>query len=115
MSKVYVHSVHRDFQQTQVLPEPAYLGRCVRPGKMMFLDCGCDHQKWLRVRRLLWMRLVPSFRFYHCLHCGARVFRPRIRQRGLYSTVYMPPRSIDPRGGFTVSHGSVGRPSAASR
>lgn len=94
MSRIYIHSNHRDFAPTQFQPEPAYLGRCLKPGRLTYLDCGCNSKKWMRISRLFWMRLVPFFRHYKCLNCGLRVFRPRIQQRGLYSAVYMNPQPV---------------------
>jgi hypothetical protein len=97
MAQIYLHSVQCDFAPTQVLPEPTYLGRRLQQGSLTCLDCGCGCRKWIRVPRLFWMRVVPFFRLYRCLHCGLRVFRPRVQQRGLYATVYMPSRPAPPR------------------
>jgi hypothetical protein len=96
MPRIYLHSIQRDFAPTEVLPEPAYLGRHGGKGRLTYFDCGCNGRKWMRISRLSWMRVVPFFRLYRCLHCGLRVFRPRVQQRGLYSAVYMPPRSLPP-------------------
>jgi hypothetical protein len=105
MSTIYIHSTGRDFAPTQYLPEPAYLGRCLKPGKLTYFDCGCNGKKWMRVSRLFWMRVVPFFRHYKCLHCGLRVFRPRVQQRGIYSAVYIEPTPILPRRATTGFHG----------
>lgn len=105
MSTIFIHSPQVDFAPTQYLPEPAYLGRCVRPGRLTYFDCGCERKRWMRISRTSWMRAVPFFRQYKCLHCGLRVFRLRIQQRGIYSSVYMNPHPLPPRYPTTVSHG----------
>lgn len=89
MSKIYVDSIRRDALQKQLPPEPAYLGQCMRPERLMYLECGCIGNSWLRVPRSFWMHLIPFFRLYRCLHCGTRVFRPKIRPRRVSSAGHM--------------------------
>lgn len=84
MSGVYIHSSKADFAQTQVLSEGAYLGRRLRKGGLRLLRCGCARGDLVRIYRHWWMRLLPLFRQYRCLRCGARVLRWRMRQQRVY-------------------------------
>lgn len=90
MPTIYLHSRRSDFAPTERLSQAAYLGHCMRPAIAWF-GCGCRQPKLLRIPRSPWMRLLPLFRLYQCLACASCVLRPRTRQRGIYSAVYLPP------------------------
>ena len=92
---VYLHSPASDFAETQRLSEWAYLGRHLRAEQPLRLfGCACADAKLVRIGRSRWMRLVAAFRLYRCLACGARVFRSRFRQRGVYGAVYLRPSPL---------------------
>lgn len=91
MRPIYVHSPHRDFAETERVPEAAYLGRRVRRSELKLLACPCEQPVLMRIRRSLWMRFAPFFRHYLCRACGDRVLRTRVRQRWPYCAVYLPP------------------------
>jgi hypothetical protein len=93
---VYVHSAARDFAETQRMPEAAYLGRLPDGAKLALFGCGCGKARLTRISRTPWMRVLPLFRLYRCLDCGAKVFRVRVRQRIVYGAVYLPPPPIRP-------------------
>lgn len=90
MPSIYLHSRRSDFAPTERMTEAAYLGRSAR-SPLAWIGCGCGRARLLRIPRSPWMRLLPLFRLYQCLACGVRVLRPRTRQRGVYSAVYLAP------------------------
>lgn len=83
---VFIHSWHGDFAKTKIVSESEYLGRAARrqDPKLLLLGCGCGARHLYRVRRPSWMRVIPMFRLYRCVRCGADVFRPRTGQRRHY-------------------------------
>ena len=88
MTRVFIHSWHGDFARTQWVSEMDYLGRAVTtpaPALKFFqCGCGCGTAHLKRIRRPLWMRLIPCFRLYRCMRCRAEVMRPRTRPRRCY-------------------------------
>lgn len=95
LSTIYLHSPSSDFAETQRLSEWAYLGRHLRAEQpLRLVGCGCADARLVRIGRSRWMRLVPTFRLYRCLACGAKVLRTRFRQRGVYGAVYLPPAPL---------------------
>ncbi|MBE7366527.1 hypothetical protein [Ramlibacter pallidus] len=90
MFSVYLHSRHCDFAETTRVPEAAYLGRRIRRSTLKLAACGCDRPVLARITRAFWMRFVPRFRHYLCRGCGDRVFRPKVRPRSGYPSVYLP-------------------------
>jgi hypothetical protein len=95
LSTIYLHSPSSDFAETQRLSEWAYLGRHPRAEQpLRLVGCGCADAKLVRIGRSPWMRFVLCFRLYRCIACGAKVFRTRFRQRGVYGAVYLPPAPL---------------------
>jgi hypothetical protein len=95
LNGIYLHSSTRDFAATQPLDEAAYLGRSLKRGaRLSLMGCGCSSRWLVRIRRAAWMRLVPGFRYYSCLCCGAMIFRPRLRNRLGYGAVYIRPSPL---------------------
>lgn len=91
----YLHSITRDFAATRPLVDAVYLGRSQNePGTSGFIGCRCSARWLVRIRRTVWMRLVPGFQYYSCLCCGAKIFRPRLRNRLGYGAVYIPPSPL---------------------
>lgn len=90
MPAIYLHSVRRDFADTQRVPEAAYLGRRLRRSSLKLLVCGCAQPRLVRICRSAWMRPIVFLRHYLCRGCGDRVLRPKIRERAVYSAVYLP-------------------------
>lgn len=88
--QVYLHSATREFADTMLQSESAYLGRSLgQEGVLRFLACGCGPRGLVRIRRARWMQVLPGFRHYRCLVCGARVLRPRLRNRLGYGALYV--------------------------
>lgn len=98
-SQVYLHSVSREFADTMLQSESAYLGRSLRQeGALRFLGCGCGSRGLVRIRRARWMQMLPGFRHYRCLDCGARVLRLRLRNRLGYGALYIGQLPLPRRG-----------------
>lgn len=87
---ISLDSFHSGFAETRRMPEALYLGRSFRELPLKWLGCGCRKTHLVRIPRAPWMRLLPRFRQYCCLACGASVLRPRMRQRHPYGAVYLP-------------------------
>jgi hypothetical protein len=96
MRAIYLHSIHRDFADTERLPEPVYLGRRIRRSELKLLACGCEQPALARIRRAFWMRLTIFLRHYLCRACGNRVLRTWVKQRAAYCAIYLPPRPASP-------------------
>jgi DNA-directed RNA polymerase subunit RPC12/RpoP len=95
--QVYLHSASREFADTEVQPAGRYLGRSLRAaGVLKLIACGCGSRGLVRIRRAAWMRVFPAFRQYRCLACGARIFRPRLRDRLGYGALYVEPAPLPP-------------------
>lgn len=71
-----------DFAPTEPLDQ-------VAGSRLCLFGCGCGKEFLQRGRRSWWMRLLPRMRCYVCLRCGASVLRGRLRQRHVYSALYL--------------------------
>jgi hypothetical protein len=95
--QVYIHSLTREFADTEIQPAGQYLGRSLGAnGVLRLIGCACGPRGLVRIRRAAWMRVFPGFRQYRCLACGARIFRPRLRDRLGYGALYVEPAPLPP-------------------
>lgn len=83
MPTLRLFSPPEDFAPTEPLEDTAGSGR------LRLFGCGCGSEFLQRTRRSWWMRLLPRFRVYLCLRCGDTVLRSRVRQRHVYSALYL--------------------------
>ncbi|MGV3572570.1 MAG: hypothetical protein ACO1PB_18385 [Ramlibacter sp.] len=74
-------------------------GRAPPRGGLRLLACACGCDKLVRIRRSLWMRLLPMLRLYHCRRCSARFLHPRIDRKTSYGYVYRSSVILPPRKG----------------
>jgi hypothetical protein len=92
--RIHLHSLHSDFADTERLPASRYLGRRLDgAAPLAVFGCGCGRRPLVRMPRARWMRLLPLLRLYLCLSCGARVLRPRLRQRVPYGAMFVGARA----------------------
>lgn len=87
MPTLRLFSPPADFAPTEPLGDAA--GPAAGSGRLRLFGCGCGSEFLQRTRRSWWMRLLPRFRVYLCLRCGHTVLRSRVRQRHVYSALYL--------------------------
>lgn len=69
------------FSPTLILDDD-YLGR--KRAGLRVLHCKCGVGRMYRLRRSIWMRIIPFLRLYRCARCGCKVLRLKLEHRARY-------------------------------
>ncbi len=88
--RFHLHAPDSGFADTQPLSDAAH----ARRNTLKFFHCDCSAAPLVRIVRPAWMRLLPLFRLYRCLDCGARVLRVRRPTQTVYGARYLPARPL---------------------